>query len=150
MRALTLVLLVLVISMPANAGRLWCKSDPVILLDGRVVDVTVSIPLEMTFAVNGPVEFTIWTPAGVDRSVIVQDIGYMGQGATVIFKNSRGTVRDNKIPTVVRVIVPIDEAKLGSNDDVPVELSIIPENSWPTVAYGTHLGTSVSLTILGR
>lgn len=33
-------------STPAYAGEHWCEEDPVLTIDGRTVDYTVSIPLE--------------------------------------------------------------------------------------------------------
>ena len=49
---------------PAAAGRLWCKADPVVSLDQRLVSISVAIPAEFLLAVNGPTSITIpriWT-----------------------------------------------------------------------------------------
>jgi hypothetical protein len=144
------VLLCGVASAPAGAGRLWCKTDPIISLDGRLVDITVSIPLDMIVAVNGPVQITVWTPNTVERHVIVPDLGLLGYRTEVVFKDTLAAVQDNRIPTYIKVVVPIDQTIVTSADTVPVELMVTADNQLPIFVQGTHLGTTLGLTILGR
>lgn len=50
-----------------EAGRLWCKTDPIVTLNNRIVSITVAIPVEYVLLVNGPVIIEIATPPSVDR-----------------------------------------------------------------------------------
>src|SRR5438105_8787798 len=91
-----------------RAGRMWCKSDPIVSLNGRVIDLTVSLPLDKLLAVNGPLRIDIWTPAAVNRKVLVSDVGFNGHGSVIAFHNSHGTVSNNQIPTFIKLSGPID------------------------------------------
>jgi len=133
----------------ASAGRLWCKSDPIVSLNGRLVDLTVSIPLDMLLAVNGPIQITIWTPATVDRHVILSDVGFFGHGSVVTFRNS-GQIQGDSIPTVIRISVPIDAGALAPGETVPTELTVTPDNQLPTTVAGTHERTTMKMTINGH
>src|SRR5215204_2219979 len=49
----------------------WCRSDPVLQIDDALADVFVSIPIESVPQVNGPTQFVITTPAGVESAVLL-------------------------------------------------------------------------------
>ncbi len=144
------ILAVLVLALPANAGWLWCKSDPVISLNGTVVDIVVAIPVDYVPAVNGPTQYEIATPRGVERQLILNDIGYNGHGSEVVFTDGPGIVRDNQIDTTVSVYVPIDESTLAEGETVPLEMTITPTNGEQVTVMGTTDGTTVELTIIGQ
>ena len=81
---------------PAAAGRLWCKADPVVSLDQRLVSISVAIPAESLLAVNGPTSITIKAPPSVSRVLVVNDLGFMGYGTIVTFVDGGGPVKDDR------------------------------------------------------
>ena len=150
---LLLPLIVLARPLPARAAgidALWCKSDPVVLLNGTIVDITAEIPLEYLSLVNGPVAYVVQTPTNVTRSVVVTDLGYNGYGATVKFTNRTWGLEGKRFWTSVRVTVPIDRSRLAVGESVPVRLTVFPQNALPMVIEGTSAGTVMSLWIRGQ
>lgn len=135
-------------SRPAHAA-IWCKSDPVVSLNGTLVDVTVAIPLDYVPLVNGPVYYEIRTPKGVVRKLVVSDLGYNGYGVRVVFGDMTGTVTNKRFPTLVRAKVPIDKSKLPAGTVVPAELTVLPHNGSLLVKQGTTDLVELKLTVLG-
>ncbi len=122
---------------PASADLRWCRTDPIITLNGAVVDLSVAIPLEFVPLVNGPVEYEVQTPVFTRRQLIVNDLGYNGYGSKVIFKDGSGTMKNGQIPTTVRVHIPIDKQRLAPGQVVPAELTVIADNLTILVKEGT-------------
>lgn len=142
------LLVVLVVAGPVNAG-MWCKADPVISLNGAVVDISVAIPLEYVLLVNGPVVYEVRTPKSVDRQVVFNDLGF-GHGSEIVFTDGSGVVTDDQIPMRVRVHVPIDESKLAPGETVPAELTVIDPLGGIHVVEGTSERTDLKVTIQGN
>lgn len=141
---------VLVLTTHVQALALWCKSDPVVTLNGTVVDITVAIPLEYVPLVNGPVYYEIQTPRGTARELILSDVGYNGHGAIVAFTDGGGAVTNNQIPTRVRATVPVDESQLAPGERVPAELTALVDNGQMAVAQGTSGRIEIELSVPGR
>lgn len=146
-RVLLLLCILVVASQPAEpaqaGGTLWCKADPVVSLDGRLVDITVSIPLEFLPYVAGPTQIQIRTPAGVERVVVLNDLGFNLHGSEVTFVDG-GVVKDDLIPVEVRVTVPM---QLDSGERAPMEVMVWPDNKLPTTVVGTNELTSLRLHV---
>lgn len=124
-------------------GTLWCKADPVVSLDGRLVDITVSIPLEYLPHVNGPTQYQIRLPAEVERHVVLNDPGFNLQGSEITFVNG-GAVSGDLIPIEIRATVPMD---LDPGETAPMELMVWPDNALPMTVIGTNLNTTMRLEI---
>lgn len=123
----------------------WCKADPVVRLDGTLMDITVSIPPKYLFVVDGPTEILVKSPEGVDRQLILNDLGFMAKGSVVRFTNRSGEVVDGQFPVTVDVYVPVDEDQLLPGEVVPVEVSVLPQSGdSPRSVVGTHKQTRVS------
>ena len=150
MIGLVLILSLVLGIQPVSAGRLWCSADPVVHLNHRLVDITVSIPLEYLLRVDGPTSITIETPRGVDGKVIINDLGFMGHGTVVTFVEGGGTIKDNEFPVSIRVSVPVDRSGLPANEVVPLQVMVTPDNRLPAVYTGTAESTVAELTIIGR
>jgi len=135
---------------PASADLTWCKKDPVITLDGAVVDLSVAIPWEYVPLVNGPVRYEIQTPVVTKRHLILNDLGYNGYGSEVVFKDGSGTVQDGQVPTTVRVSIPIDKSRLAPGEVVPAELSVIADDVTLIVEDGTSSQLTIDTLITGR
>jgi hypothetical protein len=144
------ILAMLALATPADAGWIWCKTDPVVRLNGTLVDILIAIPLDSVPAVNGPTQFEIQTPRGVERELILNDLGYNGHGSEVVFTDGPGVVLNQEFPTTIRVHVPIDETKLGPNETVPLEVTVTPINGEQLVVLGDAELTTVRTTILGQ
>jgi hypothetical protein len=132
-----------------EAGRLWCKADPVVMLDGRLISVNVSIPIEYVLLVDGPVQIEITTPPSVDRYLIVNDLGYL-RGSVVTFKDSDESVTDGWIPVHINASVAMNDRYVSSDEVVPLQISILTDGLRYMTALGTVDGTTMHLTIRGR
>ena len=149
--ALLPLLVLLVLGLPVGAAVRWCKSDPVVRLDGTQVQILVGVPDEYVPLVNGPVNVEIATPKEVVRELVLTDSGYNGHGETVRFTDLSSYVRVNKtFTTQIRTRVPIDKSRLLPGEVVLVEVTVIPDNAPAVVVTGTSDDTKVLLSITGR
>lgn len=149
MRPLTLsfllvVAMLLVTAAPARAGVGWCKSDPVVLIEGQAADILVSAPADAPLRVTGPTRIVVSLPRGVDASVVVSGLGF-GYGEEVSFVEARHLkVTREGIQLRIGVYVP-------ATDDMPVLLEFAP---WldgllaPDAAPGTANSWVVLTTVL--
>ena len=133
--ALSLVALVLVLAAPgAAAGRGWCRTDPVVSIDGELADVFVEAPLEAPLKVTGPTEIVITVPVGVRAELVLAGPGF-GKGEKVSFDESRKLRKTEKgIEVKVAVYVP------ATDDAMPVRVLFAPHVVgilWPASAEGT-------------
>lgn len=144
------LLIMLSLAFPAKASWSWCKSDPIVALDGRLVDIQVDIPLEYVPLVNGPTSFEIQRPKSVESTVLVSDLGYMGQGTRVYFTDGAGVIKENEFATKIQVKVPIDKSRLADGEVVPAIVTITADNAGPVVVEGTSDMTAAKITIIGR
>ncbi len=134
---------------PAQAGIAWCRGDPVVMLNGTVLDISVAIPVEYVPMVNGPVAYTIQTPPSVTRAVLVADVGY-GHGSNIMFTDGAGAVKDTAFPVRIDVVIPINKAQLTPDEVVPVELTVLPANGNPVTVQGTSDRTTIKVSIHGK
>lgn len=79
---------VLVLVVPASAGRAWCRADPVLIVDGEVVDIQVSSNLKMYREASGPIDMIVTVRPGSSANVILQDFGF-GHGYNIRIKESK-------------------------------------------------------------
>jgi len=104
----------------AAASVGWCRSDPVIMVDGDVADIFVSAPLDALLKVTGPTQIVVSTPADVDAVLIVSTLGF-GRGEIVEFEQSkRLKVSDEGIELQIQVFVP------ATDDQMPVLVEFAP------------------------
>lgn len=111
----TFVLVVLALalaSQSAMAARVWCRTDPVLLIAGRLVDISVSGPLTAPLKVTGPTKVRVLVPRGVDADVLISDLGF-GRGydnSIHEVKHLRQTKRHTEIE--VQVYVPSRDSSM--------------------------------------
>jgi hypothetical protein len=55
----------------AHADWDWCFDDPLTLVQGRVLDVQVGVPLTSIKNINGPVQVTVYVPSNVSANVVL-------------------------------------------------------------------------------
>jgi|GEM_PF-6734868 len=144
------LLLALVLNVQfAEAGRLWCKADPVVTLNGRIVTIALAIPLEYLLLVDGPTLIEITTPPDVDRRLILNDIGFL-RGSIVRFKDGEGSVVNRQIPVTITASVPIKTSRLAPGEVVPLEISLLTDYLHYNTVRGTSDQTTMELVIYGH
>lgn len=103
---LVLVGLSVVLAPVAEAGRQWCRSDPVVTIDNHIADIFVSAPLTAPLKVTGPNRIVVLVPEGVPAALVASTIGF-GLGEEVSFRESRELRKTrNGTEIAVRVYVP--------------------------------------------
>jgi hypothetical protein len=124
----------------ASATVGWCRSDPVVMIDGKVAHVWVSSTNAMRDAATGPIRVVITVPVGVSTRLLATDRGF-GYGYEVTFQESEQLGTKNGPRVQVDVYAPATDSSL------PVVVDFIPRNSdlAPASASGTA-NAWVSLT----
>ena len=147
--ALLLQVLVLALLVaPAQAGVKWCDDDPIVRLNGTLVQILVAVPEEYVPLVNGKVSVEIQTPKGTKREVVYTEDGFNGYGETVSFSDLKGARSSwGKIPVQVIVRVPVNRSTLADGEDVPVRVRVIEQGEKAVVRYGTSDLTTSKLSV---
>ena len=103
-----------------DAARAWCRTDPVIAVDGHLADVFVSGPLTAPLQVTGANRIVVTVPRGVAAELVLSDPGF-GRGQVVKFAESkRLRATEGGIEVKVKVFVP------ARDDEMPVRLEFAP------------------------
>ncbi|HEX5500810.1 MAG TPA: hypothetical protein VFX03_16355, partial [Thermomicrobiales bacterium] len=103
----------------AAAGRGWCRSDPVLLIDGVLADLFSSVPLDDVLNVTGPTRIVVTTPKDIAISLAIPGLGFL-RGEQVRFQRSRRLKRTaDGIELKIKVLVP-------AREKVPVEVDFAP------------------------
>lgn len=131
---------------PAAAGFGWCRSDPIVLIDGHIADIFLTAPLTAPLKVTGPNQFVITTPEGVDAHLILALIGF-GRGEVVRFETSPELQRqaNGQIEIEIAAYVPARDSSM------PVGLEFAPNIVgllWPERVEGTANSWLVLRTLL--
>jgi len=102
---------------PADAGarRVWCRADPLFLVGGKVVDVTVGSQFEMFATATGPVRIKLTTPVGVKATHLLSDFGF-GHGYDITYATD-AALKGGQLSPQVRV-----EVLAPSAADLPVSV----------------------------
>ncbi|CAA9380825.1 MAG: hypothetical protein AVDCRST_MAG93-9160 [uncultured Chloroflexia bacterium] len=130
----------------ASAGVTWCRADPVVSLNGTLVDVWVEIPLEYVHLVNGPVTYDIHTHSSVRRALILNDLGFNVRGSRVRFADHEDLiVEDRQFETTFSVHVPVNTSRLAPGEKIPARLSILVVLGDQVLELGTAMGTTESV-----
>lgn len=133
--ALALSVLMLALTAPGvGAGVGWCRDDPVVVIDGEVADIFVSVMFDDLTKVNGPTQIVVSTPVGVDMKLAIAAVGF-GHGEDVRFAESKSLqVTSEGIEVRIKVHVP------ASVDAMPVRVEFAPRAVGvlnPATAEGT-------------
>jgi hypothetical protein len=134
-----------VVSAPASAGFGWCRSDPVVLIDGHIADIFVTGPLTAPLQVTGPNEIVITTPPDVDSYLVLSTLGF-GRGEIVRFETSPSLKRTaSGVEVKVAVYVP------ATDSSMPVGVEFAPDVVgvlWPERVEGTANSWVVLRTVI--
>ena len=104
----------------ADASPMWCRSDPVVLIDGYLVDVFVSVPLDDLLRVTGTTRIEVSVPPGVSVALASPGVGF-GYGEDVALRESPSlSVTRQGMEVRIKVFVP------AADDAVPVLVQVAP------------------------
>ncbi len=121
----------------AHADWDWCFDDPLTLVQGRVIDVQVGVPLTSVKNINGPVAVTVYVPSNVSANVVLS-LGVLYPVSTQVVRTSE--VWKAGTPVNVRVDV-LAKSKAGTS--FPVTMLVTHQNAGLTVVdIKTVQGTS--------
>ena len=140
------LLAILLLSVPAQAGLGWCRSDPILTLDGKQVQVLVYIPGEYEPLVDNPTRVEIKTPQQVSRKLIMTDAGLNNKGYDVSFSDI-GDSEARMTSTSYRIWVHV-KPPIKTSDIVPVMVEVVlPDGSVQTLMGNNSVATEGYLTI---
>ena len=123
------------IAQEASAGRSWCRWDPVLKIDGQVVDVWLSSYTEMNTAATGPTQINVLIPRGSTGSVLATDNGFGGNGYSISFSTSRSLRKSSTHSQVqISVFQPASTSKL------PVKVDFTPRSTGVLTSAASVLG----------
>ncbi len=146
------LLAILVGHLPANAAVAWCRGDPLVMLDGTLVDIQIELdaPPDYLLKFSGPTRYTIQKPAAVAHVLVpTEDIGTNPHGATVRFTDG-GTVEARSLPVTIDVVVPLGH---HPGEGIPTTLTVYilngEEAGKQIQVSGTSDFTTMQLTLKG-
>ena len=142
--ALALAAMLLAPPAPGIAGDGWCAEDPVVKIDGKVVDVRVVSRDEADTLATGPTRLVVTVPVGISTQLLATDRGFAGLGYVVSFAWSLELeATADSLPVTFAVYVPTADGTLPVRLDVrPRSSPLAPgsaegsANTWITVATG--------------
>lgn len=114
----------------ASAGRAWCRADPVLVINGDVVDIQVASSLAMYQSATGPIEMVITVPNGTNANVLLSDFGF-GYGYDIKIIKVK-SLKSKKALAEVLVRAPAADSSL------------------PVTVHGTRVGTNLSRLLSGK
>lgn len=130
---------------PAYAGKTYCKSDPVVKVGHRTLDVQVGTGLEYAQKVSGDILMEVQTPPGVEGEVIIEGVFLGGMlldqpfGFDITF-----TKKDND---TIKIVLKVPMA-LDPGETAPVELTVtqLDPNGVP-LGLWSKMGTNVNVMV---
>jgi hypothetical protein len=125
-----------------SAARGWCRSDPLVRVDGRLAYVIYSAPWTIRQATTGPTEIVFSIPHGVKAELIAPGPG-LGEGESVRFVPT-SSLHKTKSGVQVRVA-----ARIPADTELPIRLECARRTraarNNPAIAEGT---TNLWVTLL--
>lgn len=126
----------------AQAGKGWCRVDPVVIIDGQIADIFVGSTLSALLTTTGPIKMIVTVPPGTKTTKLISDLGF-GRGYDFRFAESSDLVAtEDGIPVRVDVYVP------ATKDSLPVSVYFAPRLLgilWPASIDG-YANDWISLT----
>jgi hypothetical protein len=117
----------------AAASKAWCRTDPIVVIDGYITDIFVAGPLEALLVATGPTQIVVTTPPDTSAWLLLADLGF-GRGFKVSFATSDSLQKtDGGIEIEVSVYVPAKKS-------IPIRVDVSPRVLgllWPASAEGT-------------
>jgi hypothetical protein len=109
---------------PARAARTWCKTDPVVKIDGKIADIWLGSYTDLHGAATGPAEIQVGVPVGVPTELLATDPGFGRLGYVVSFYQDPGLNKDKgNVQVRIAVFVP------SSDGTLPLTVDFAPRSS---------------------
>lgn len=90
----------------AEAGKGWCRVDPVFIIDGQVADVFIGSELSALLTTTGPIKITVTVPRGINVTHVLSDLGF-GKGYKItVVKSASLKATKTSVPVNIDVYVP--------------------------------------------
>jgi hypothetical protein len=136
--AAALVILVSMVSLaidPAAAYETWCADDPVVAIEGRLLDIQVQMPVSSVASMRSTT-LTVIIPQNAAGHVVVDDISAFPMKTTVV---ARGPKWGRAGPVPVTIVVEVTAAT-----SYPIRVTATPLLNLATVltAPETAAGTA--------
>jgi hypothetical protein len=97
----------------ASAGRAWCRTDPILIIDGQISDIFVAGPLTAPFQVTGPTKINIYVPHDAGLIIAIPDLGFLkGVDMQVIRSANLQKTPEGRIPLKIEVYVPAQSSSM--------------------------------------
>ena len=108
----------------AGATHSWCRTDPIVRIDGQTADVLLSSHDEMRELATGPAKIVVTAPSGVPAKLVATDLGFGGWGYDVRFVESdRLRNGADALEVLVEVYAP---ARDGEDGPLPIKVDFTP------------------------
>ena len=130
--ALGLVLLALALTTHgALAGISWCRTDPIVRINGERVNIFVNSDEAILKQATGPTQVVVTVPLGVSTELIATDPGF-GFGEVVSFTTSPylRVTDSGRVNVVVSAYVP------AVGPSLPVQVEVVPASGTATTLQG--------------
>jgi hypothetical protein len=113
----------------AEAARTWCRTDPVVMIDGKVADIWLGSYSDLHSTATGPAQIVVSVPKGVATQLLACDLGFGRLGYEVSFQVDTSLTRTKRGPRViVSAYVP------SSDPSLPLTVEFAPRSSGLTAA----------------
>src|SRR5262249_45817786 len=143
--ALAALLMLGFVATPASAGKGWCRSDPVVSLNGVTLQFWIAIPLDNQSDVIDPISIVFLAPRSSNATRVSSDSGFNGYGESIqLVSNGSRIAPDGSFNVTISVSVP-----MSGNQLVPLQVEVIPESGASVFVEGDATGVSITLTLLG-
>lgn len=143
--ALLMLLALWLPGMPVSAGKGWCRSDPIVRINGTDLQIWVAIPIEDLPDVIGPIQIEIVVPRGSINELVYVDEGFNGFGEAFRWAQGESSfASDGSLTVRASVSVPIRNGRY-----VPMQVELIPSNGIASAVYGETVGVEIDVTLHG-
>ena len=113
----------------AGASVAWCDSDPIIMVNGQLVSVVISVPIDQKDNVDKAV-VVFHVPSNVDARIVFVDQSVFPEEAKIVRDLPRWDGHDNlKIEGEAQV-------RSRNHKDFPVRITVNDATGTPAVSYG--------------
>jgi hypothetical protein len=135
-------LVFVIVVAPVDAGRRWCRADPIFNIAGITTSVDVAVYQDLQVHVTGPIAVTLSVPPGTAVEVTYVDDGFNGFGEVIsVVSDPRLKVTSRGIQVRVQVAVPADTI-------MPALVTVTPSSGRASsVAGKTNMTITVNTTV---
>jgi hypothetical protein len=138
------ILATLVTGSTVEAGKGWCRVDPIFIIDGQITDVFVGSDLSALLSTTGPITMILTVSPDTQAVKLISDLGF-GRGYDISIETSEALVKtETHTPVQIEVYVP------ATRDSLPISVYFSPRllgilspvsvdghaNSWITLNSG--------------